>query len=65
MRAFTVKWSDEKDVTAVNFTPEFQNAHQVTKLDILEDAIYLLQKEHDQIMNLDAPKKINIEWAEK
>lgn len=65
MRAFTVRWSDERDVTAVNFTPEFKNAHQVTKLDILEDAIYLLQKEHDSIMNLNTPKKLNIEWIGK
>lgn len=65
MKAFSVRWSDEKDVTAVNFTAEFEHSHQVTKLDILEDAIYLLQKKHDQIMNLDTPKKLNIEWIGK
>lgn len=65
MRAFTVRWSDEKDVTAVTFTPEFEGSHQVTKLDILEDAIYMLQKKHDEILNLHQPKKLNIEWIGK
>jgi len=51
LKAFNVRWL-ESDDTKITFTNEFENTNKVLKIDILEDAIYMLQKKHDEIMNL-------------
>jgi hypothetical protein len=50
INAFSVRWL-EKDETKINYTNDFDSAHYVLKIDILEDAIAMLQIKHDELMN--------------
>jgi hypothetical protein len=50
LNAFNVRWlvSDE---TKITYTNEFESTNYVLKIDILEDAIAMLQQKHDELMS--------------
>jgi hypothetical protein len=48
MKAFTVLWNPDTDHTAVNFTPEYHDLYNMAKLDLLQDAIFILGQEYEQ-----------------
>lgn len=52
MRAISIIFNENKDLTTINISNDFRVSHYVTKIDILEDAIYLLQKYHDDLMEI-------------
>ena len=52
MRAMSIFFSDEKDLTTLKVSNDFRESDYVTRIDILEDAIYLLQKYHDDLMEI-------------
>lgn len=43
MKAFTIKWDEEKDETTIDISADFLNSHWVTKADILKDTIPILE----------------------
>lgn len=49
LNAFSVRWL-EADETKIKYTDEFESANYVLKIDILEDAIAILQTKHDRLM---------------
>jgi len=49
MKIAVVNWSDIKSEGSVGFTPEFEEAPYITKLDALQDAIYALQEKYDEV----------------
>jgi hypothetical protein len=49
LNAFTVRWLN-CDETKIKFTDKFKNADYVLKIDILQDAISLLEQEKDLLM---------------
>ena len=53
LNAFNVRWlvSDE---TKITYTNEFESTNYVLKIDILEDAIAMLQQRHDELMSQEA-----------
>ena len=48
MKAFTVEWNLKTDQTAVKFSPLYNDLHNTLKLDILKDAILILNTEFEQ-----------------
>jgi|688.fasta_scaffold983698_2 hypothetical protein len=53
MRAMSIFFSNEKDLTILKVSNDFRESDYVTRIDILEDAIYLLQKYHDDLMEIE------------
>ena len=51
LNAFSVRWFVSDD-TKIKYSDEFESSDYVLKIDILEDAIYMLQQKHDEIMGL-------------
>ena len=49
-----VNWSDVKGEASVKFTPEFEKAHKVAKLDALQDALHALEEKYNEVYG-DAP----------
>jgi|LakMenEpi03Aug12_release.lakeMendotaPanAssembly.Ray.scaffolds.fasta_scaffold1637514_2 hypothetical protein len=50
MRAFSVKYEEGIDNTEIKFSKEFEDAHYIMKLDILQDAIYDLENIYNKIL---------------
>jgi len=50
LKAFSVRWLSSDD-TKITYTNEFESANYVLKIDILEDAISMLQFKHDELMS--------------
>lgn len=48
MKALTVSWNETTDQTDVTFTAEFNAQHAVAKIDILTDALAILEMERDK-----------------
>ena len=57
MKIAVVSWSDVKGEASVGFTPEFEKAHHVLKLDAIQDAMHALQEKYDAVYN-DAKKEL-------
>ena len=53
MRAMSIFFSNEKDLTILKVSNDFRESDYVTRIDILEDAIYLLQKYHDDLREIE------------
>jgi hypothetical protein len=51
MRAFTVYWNPDTDVTQVKYNQSFEYFESITKIDVLQDAIAELLKMKQSIMN--------------
>ena len=49
INAFTVRWL-KCDETKIKFTDKFKYADYVLKIDILQDAIAMLEQEKDKLM---------------
>jgi hypothetical protein len=49
MKTFTASWNENIDQTDLTFTPDFNAQHDVAKIDILNDAIFLLICERDKL----------------
>jgi len=47
MRAFTVNWA-ETDVTKINYSESFDLSYGILKLDILQDAIAMLEQRYNE-----------------
>ena len=47
MRAFSVSWNGNTDITRVKFTDEFENSSWIVQADVLSDAIYYLQEAYN------------------
>jgi len=52
LNAFTVRWL-KCDETKIKFTDKFKHADYVLKIDILQDAIGMLEQEKDKLMFLE------------
>lgn len=50
MRVFTVKWKPHKDETTVFFSNEYKDFHWIEKLDVLKDAINILDEEYEKVL---------------
>ena len=44
MRAFSVSWNGERDLTKIKFSDDFERSNSTIKLDVLSDAIYDLRE---------------------
>ena len=53
LNAFSVRWL-ESDETKIRYTEEFESASWILKADILQDAMYELEKKYDQILDGEA-----------
>ena len=49
LNAFSVRWL-EADETKIKYTDAFESQNYVLKIDIIEDAIAILQTKHDRLM---------------
>ena len=49
LNAFSVRWL-EKDETKIKYTDDFECQHWVLKADILQDAIYEINKKYNEII---------------
>ena len=49
LNAFSVRWL-EKDETKITFTQDFNKTYYVLKIDIIDDAIALLEEKKHQLM---------------
>jgi len=49
MKIVVVNWSDVKGEASVGFTPEFEKAHHILKLDAIQDVIHALQEKYDEV----------------
>lgn len=50
-KVVTIYWDDEKDLTTYKLSPEFDQSDWITRLDILKDTIYELEKLYDKELN--------------
>ena len=56
MRAFTVYWNPDTDVTQIKCSQSFEYFESITKIDVLQDAIAELSKMQQAIMNKERSK---------
>jgi hypothetical protein len=49
MRIATISWSETNGEGRVLFAPEFDNLHQVTRLDALQDALHALEEKYNEV----------------
>jgi len=49
MKAFTVKWHPEKDVTTIEYTVDFVDSHIVLQADILQDVLFDLEIKYNEV----------------
>jgi hypothetical protein len=50
MKICKIKWSENYDETKVIFTNEFNEAHRIVQLDVLQDAIGILEETYNTIL---------------
>ena len=50
MKAFTVKWHPERDVTTIEYAADFVDSHVVLQADILQDALVDLNDKYKEVM---------------
>jgi hypothetical protein len=50
MKAFTVKWNSERDLTTIEYTASFVDAHIVLQADILKDALFDLEIKYNEVV---------------
>ena len=48
MKAFTVKWHPERDVTTIEYTVDFVDADAIAQADILKDVLFELNDKYDE-----------------
>ncbi len=47
-RVVTIYFDGDRDLTTFEWSADFKNSHQITRLDILQDAIHDLSEEYDK-----------------
>jgi hypothetical protein len=50
MKAFTVKWNSERDLTTIEYTASFVESHVITQADILKDALFDLEIKYNEVV---------------
>ncbi len=50
MKVCKIKWSKYCDETKIIFTDDFNESDRITKLDILKDAIAILEQNYNNIL---------------
>lgn len=50
MKAFTINYNENTDVTQIKFSDDFTKSHWVTRADILKDAVYIVKKEYEKVL---------------
>ena len=50
MQVIQINYNQNSDSTKLVFTKGYQESDYVTKLDLLSDAIYELQKQYDELL---------------
>jgi acyl carrier protein phosphodiesterase len=50
MQVIQISYNQKTDNTTLVFTKGYQQADRVTQLDLLQDAIYELQKQYDELL---------------
>lgn len=51
MRAFTVYWNPNSDETTIKYSDEFNYSDQIVKLDVLQDAMGILNEVYEENLN--------------
>jgi len=54
-RMFSCFWNSNQDDTTIKFSEYFEELSLINQLDILKDAIGMLNKEYEQIFNIEYP----------
>jgi hypothetical protein len=50
MKVCKIKWSSDCDETKIIFTDDFYESDRITKLDILVDAIAILEEKYNNLL---------------
>jgi hypothetical protein len=50
MKVCKIKWSSDYDETKIIFDDDFYESDRITKLDILQDAIAILEEKYNSIL---------------
>jgi hypothetical protein len=50
MKAFTVKWHPERDVTNIEYTVDFVDADAIVQADILKDVLFDLEIKYNEVV---------------
>ena len=50
MQVIQINYNQKTDSTKLVFTKGYQESDRVTKLDLLQDALYELQKQYDDLL---------------
>ena len=50
MKIAVVNWSEAKGEGSVGFTKEFDEAHYVLKLDVIQDALHALNEKYNEVL---------------
>ena len=50
MKVCKIKWSSDCDETKIIFTDDFYESDRITKLDILQDAMAILEEKYNSIL---------------
>lgn len=50
MKAFTVKWHPERDVTTIEYTVDFVDSDVMLQADILQDVLVDLTNKYDEVL---------------
>jgi len=48
MKAFTVKWHPERDITTIEYTVDFVDADAIAQADILKDVLFELEDKYNK-----------------
>jgi hypothetical protein len=50
MKAFTVKWHPERDITTIEYTVDFVDADAIAQADILKDVLFELEIKYNEVV---------------
>ncbi len=50
MKAFTVKWHPDRDVTTIEYTVDFVDSPNLTQADILKDVLFDLEIKYNEVV---------------
>jgi len=50
MKAFTVKWHPERDITTIEYTVDFVDADAIAQADILKDVLFELEDKYNKAL---------------
>jgi hypothetical protein len=50
MKAFTVKWHPDRDMTTIEYTVSFVDSPVLTQADILKDVLFELETKYNEVI---------------